>query len=443
MAADGTAPMDASILIVDDEPDIRELIGEILSDEGYRPLLAADADEAERLLAKTRPALILLDVWMPGTDGISLLKRWRAANGPGCPVVMISGHGSVEAAVEATRHGAVDFIEKPIAMARLLDTVRRHLSEPAGGDTHAGTRASPTGRIELIGRSAVMEGLRHQLTQAARSRCHVLIEGEPGSGRTHAARWMLTRCEPAAGSVLEIGCEPARFMNVMKDLDAQGFDPSEALILDRIERLNEDCQQWLRDWLDTAGRSCRVVAVAAPELRTRVERGLFDPDLYRRLAQLVVTTPPLRERSEDIPDLVRAFIEELPERDGLPYRPVPVAAQNRLRQHAWHGNLPELRNVLRRLLAAGEGTPVEVDEIDALLNRPVDPASLKVTHSPLFELPLREAREAFERHYLIARLREVDGSVGQLAEVVEMERTHLYRKLRQLGIDPRQVVEGD
>jgi len=435
--------MAATILIVDDEPDIRELIGEILADEEYRTVLAANAAEARRLRQQERPDLILLDVWMPDTDGISLLREWREADDIDCPVVMISGHGSVEAAVEATRHGAVDFIEKPIAMARLLDTVRKTLARGRSSAAPPDPRRSPPPAPEPTGRSPAVEQLRTRIETVAATACNVLIHGEAGSGRTRAARWLLARSPTATAAMIEIGCEPGEFDAGRQDLHRLIERGPAAIILDRIELLDSSAQAALLKLLEQAAGSLRVVAVAGPRLERKCARGDFDDGLFHRLAEARVDVPSLRQRREDIPELARQFAEELPESDRLPYRAIPVAAQNRLRQHHWQGNLHQLRNIVRELLLAGSDRPVEVDELDQLLAVSERPEFGPELHTALFELPLREAREAFERQYLIARLKAADGSVGQLAEAVEMERTHLYRKLRQLGIDPKQLNEGD
>lgn len=437
--------MAATILIVDDERDIRELIGEILADEDYRTVLAANAAEARRLRERESPDMILLDVWMPDIDGISLLREWREAGLRDCPVVMISGHGSVEAAVEATRHGAVDFIEKPIAMARLLDTVRRTLARARAPESATDERRRRPQALELTGRGPAIEQLRGRLEAAAAARCHVLIEGEAGSGRTRAARWLLARSEPAPAACVEIGCEPGSFhsgLEALRGLSARG---NAAAILDRIELLDTAAQAELLKLVGDSDGALRLISVAGQSLDRRRARGDFDAGLYHRLAAVRIEVPPLRQRREDIPELVRQFASELPEREHLPYRAIPVAAQNRLRQHHWSGNLHELRNVVRALLLAGTDRPVEADEIEPLLkDAPPNPDEIDASEpSGLFALPLREAREAFERQYLVTRLRQAGGSVGQLADAVEMERTHLYRKLRQLGIDPKQVVEGD
>ncbi|MBS3742811.1 MAG: sigma-54-dependent Fis family transcriptional regulator [Wenzhouxiangellaceae bacterium] len=433
--------MAATILIVDDEPDIREMIGEILADEDYLPVLAADAEEARVKRETSDPDLILLDVWMPDSDGISLLREWREQDVALCPVVMISGHGSVEAAVEATRFGASDFIEKPVSMARLLNTVRKALAsgrEP--GSTPA--RAKPTDIPEPLGRSDAITALRERAETIERARGHVLITGEPGSGRSTLARWLHAQSGAADATLHECAMGPGK--SELAGLETSDAEPV-TLILEHFESIGADDRAHLGRLLASASSAVRVLAITTPGLAQHAASGRFDNALYQRVAESVLEVPALRQRREDIPELVRYLAERLPVRENLPYRPVPVSVQNLLRQHDWPGNLRELANLLRRLLQAGSEAPVEPEEVAEILDRadPGNTLAVESAHSPLFELPLREAREAFERQYLITRLKRAEGSVGQLAEAVEMERTHLYRKLRQLGIDPKQVQEDN
>jgi len=432
--------MAATILIVDDEPDIRELIGEILADEDYVPVLASCAAEARERRIESDPDLILLDVWMPDSDGISLLREWREQDVALCPVVMISGHGSEEAAVEATRYGASDFIEKPVSMARLLNTVRKALAGGRDTATASAAKAQASALPEPLGRSAVICALRDRLSAIESGNGNVLLSGEAGSGRSTLAQWIYARSPTAGASLYEIACGPGN--SQLSRLEDAGNKPV-TLILDHFEALGDQDRERLNRLLACTSAPLRIIAIAAPGLDQHAAAGRFDNALYQRVAESVLEVPALRERREDIPELVRYLAEQLPVRENLPYRPVPVPVQNQLRQHDWPGNLRELTNLLRRLLQTGTEAPIEPEEVTALLKRidPDDAHAIERGHSPLFELPLREAREAFERQYLITRLRRADGSVGQLAEAVEMERTHLYRKLRQLGIDPKQVQE--
>lgn len=446
----------ARVLIVDDEPDIRELIGEILADEGYEIEKAADASQARELRGHSSPDLVLLDVWMPGTDGISLLREWRESDTLDCPVVMISGHGSVEAAVEATRLGAFDFIEKPVSMAKLIVTVANALEAGRLKRENAGLRNQQSPAVmEPIGRSLAVQQLKRRLDRIAAHDTPVLIQGEAGVGKAMAARWIHAHSRWSGQPFVAV---PARSDGNDWSALLLGNDDQPGLIdqarggilyIEDVSRLDDQAQAVLlgeieRGGLDSeeaAGRSVRLIAGSHVGLEDLVQASKFDEQLYFRLNVVPLEIPPLRERQEDVPDLVRFYAEYFPSRDGVPYRHFSVAAQNRLRQHQWPGNLLELKNVVQRLLILGGGDEVSVDEVEEALSKSVSPSAGRGEGQlpGLFHMPLREAREEFEREYLTFKLRSVEGSVGKLAEVVEMERTHLYRKLRQLGIDPKQV----
>ena len=444
------------ILIVDDEPDIRELIADILGDEGYEVIGAADAATARELRRSSAPDLILLDVWMPGTDGISLLREWRDAAALDCPVVMISGHGSVETAVEATRLGAYDFIEKPVSMAKLLVTVGNALEAGRLKRENAGLKQQVPAAMEPLGRSLAVQNLRRRLEKVAAHDAPVLITGEPGVGKEQAARWIHANSARAQGPFVaaptRIGAQGWQKLLLGSDgqpgllAQAQGG----VLFINDVTLLDGDAQSLLLRILESghldpesstsSEMDMRIVTGAGAGLADLVHSGRFDESLYYRLNVLPLEIPPLRERAEDVPDLIRFYAEYFPSRDGLPYRHFSVAAQNRLRQHRWPGNLRELKNLVQRLLIRGGDEEVSMAEIDEALAQGDVPASDQDQPMPaLFRLPLREAREEFERQYLTHRLKAAEGSVGKLAEAAEMERTHLYRKLRQLGIDPKQV----
>ncbi len=448
----------ARILIVDDETDIRELVGEILADEGYEILKAADAAQARELRGQNPPDLILLDVWMPGTDGISLLREWRESDTLDCPVVMISGHGSVEAAVEATRLGAFDFIEKPVSMAKLLLTVSNALEAGRLKRENAGLRSQQAPAVmDPLGRSLAVQQLKRRLERIAAHDTPVLIQGEAGVGKAMAARWIHAHSRRAEQPFIVVPAlsDGADWASVLLGEGGQGGLLEQArggvLFVEDVARLDAKAQTALLREMERGGLetdeaadgslNVRLIAGTHTGLEKLVEARNFDEQLYFRLNVVPLEIPPLRERQEDVPDLIRFYAEYFPNRDGVPYRHFSVAAQNRLRQHHWPGNLLELRNVVQRLLVLGGGDEVSVDEVEEALSKTVpNPASNGEGQLPgLFHLPLREAREEFERQYLTFKLKSVEGSVGKLADVVEMERTHLYRKLRQLGIDPKQV----
>jgi DNA-binding NtrC family response regulator len=445
----------ADVLVVDDEPAIRELVREILSDEGYSVATAESAEEARQRVGNREPDLVLLDIWMPGEDGISLLKEW-VGQGTSFPVVMISGHGTVETAVEATRLGAVDFIEKPLSMGKLLATVEEALNSGAAGPSaHA---PDSTIAITPVGRSEVIEACRSRITRVAGTTGSVLIGGEAGSGKTCFARYLHAMSVGDDGPLLELSAGSLRGKDVARELYGEvGGGPGwlenaagGTLIIDEIADLDEEAQLCLASALASGGFQrqgdrqtqllrARVVALTRKDLGALVSVGRFREDLYYKLAVLTLAIPPLRDHVEDVPELTTFFVDQLSEEQSLPYRRFTVAAQNRLRNHEWPGNVRELRNLVQRLLALGEGLDVEVDEVEAAFGEQNTGSGHRDYPEGLLDMPLRDAREAFEREYLQYQLRRAEGSVAQLARLTGMERTHLYRKLRSLGIDPREA----
>ena len=447
----------AHVLVVDDEPDIRGLVREILEDEGYQVVTADSADEARQRLAEQRPDLALLDIWMPGEDGVSLLREWASGGAPPFPVVMISGHGTVETAVEATRHGATDFVEKPLSMGKLLVTVEQALSRAAAGGG-AATPAEPP--LEPVGRSAHMQALREQARRIAASDSWVLITGEAGSGRKCLARYLHGQSprnngplvELAAGTIAGVAAAEELFGREVGGRVMPGRLEAAAggtLIIDEVADLDEEAQTRLASAIDAAsfqrvggaGRvplAARMIATTARDLNAEVHAGRFRSDLYYALGVVPLQVLPLREHVEDVPELVAFYVDRLVEREGLHYRHFTVAAQNRLRHHDWPGNVRELRNFVQRLLVLGDHVDIDVAEVEeALVAAPAGTAPDGWPPAISLDLPLREAREQFERAYLRQQLERAGGSVAKLARLAGMERTHLYRKLRALGIEGR------
>lgn len=451
----------AHILVVDDEPDIRQLVSEILADEGYRVSTADNGESARKAFARQAPDLVLLDIWMPDVDGITLLKEWSAGGALKCPVIVMSGHGTVETAVEATRLGAQDFVQKPISLARLLAVVSQALAgRRAPGEGSRRSRAMAA--VEPIGSSAAMQLLRAKAEQAAQHESPVLITGEPGSGRQTLARFIHARSNRPGGFVgtdpFELESESARTYLLGRNGGPQpqpglfGLAADGTLFLGDIQDMPPDARRVIGQVLESgqfvdeggAGRHdlrCRVIASGSADLLEQARHDVTLEQLYYQLNVLPLQVPPLRARPDDVPDLVRFYADWFPNHEGLPYRPFSVAAQNRLRNHGWPGNVRELRNLVQRLLILGGEGEVSVAEVEeALRHNLAEPAATERLRPGIFDLPLREAREQFEREYLCHQLRKAGGSVGKLAEAVEMERTHLYRKLRALGIDPKTVA---
>jgi DNA-binding NtrC family response regulator len=450
------------LLVVDDEADIRALIQDILTDEGYGVTGAADATEARNARANRRFDLILLDIWMPDTDGITLLREWSDSGELSCPVVIMSGHGTVDTAVEATRLGAFDFVEKPLSLAKLLRTVEAAL-ESAGKQSRAAHKLLPA-LLAPVGRSALMQGLRERVQQYAQHEGTVLISGEPGTGRSAFARYMhgLSRRgdEPltivTAASITDANCEE-QLLGSEQDGEAiaGAFERAAGgtLVIDELGDLGEKAQKVLFGILEsgTYTRSgstrpektdVRVVATVGADYEAKVETGALRRDLISRLAELKLRVPPLREYAEDVPELLTYYVDKLVDGEGLTFRRFSVAAQNRLRNYPWPDNVHELKNLVRRLLLSGSDDDISLEEVEAEISDAV-PIDEPLVKQDLLALPLREAREQFERAYLQQQLVLCHGKVGQLAKRVGMERTHLYRKLRSLGIDFKSVGSDD
>jgi len=453
----------AQILVVDDEPDIRQLVQEILEDEGYSVQVAKDGENARLIYAQQKPDLVLLDIWMPDIDGISLLKEWSAAGTLESQVVIMSGHGTLETAVEATRLGAFDFVQKPLSLAKLLATVRKALDSKPQLETAAAT-APHALLTEPLGASPAMQLLRNKAKQAANHTSPVMILGEPGSGRRTLARYIhhlsATSGEMVIFDFNQVSAESAHsylFGSVSNDHAVTGLLDQASrgtVFIPDLPKLSAATQELLNNAIESGGftpvgganpipLSCRFICSANEDLERVVKDGKVLSSLYFRLNVLPLQIPALRERPEDIPDLVRYFSDWFPNQQNLPYRQFSVSVQNRMRNHSWPGNVRELKNLIQRLLVLGGDGEISMREIeDALSQSAAGTKAAANERETLFDLPLREAREQFERDYLIYQLRKAGGSVGKLSESVGMERTHLYRKLRSLGIDPKSVARG-
>ncbi|HET6604015.1 MAG TPA: sigma-54 dependent transcriptional regulator [Xanthomonadaceae bacterium] len=451
----------AHVLVVDDEPDIRELLRDVLEDEGYRVGVAADAAAARAAFREDPPDAVLLDIWMPGEDGIALLRDVGGGGGGVMPfpVVMMSGHGTVETAVEATRLGAYDFIEKPITLGKLLITLQRALEAFELRRQNAALRRTLQ-PVEPVGPGQPISALREQLRRLAAHDTPVLLRGEPGTGKESLARWLHEqgpRCEGpfvtvSAGAIASeraaealFGAEDEGEVRAGLLEQAQGG----TLFLDEVAELGDELQLRLssvlerRQLLRVGGQrpvplDARLVAASAQDLEAARAAGRFREALYFQLNVVPLQVPSLRERCEDLPALTEQFAGFFAARDRLQPRRFGAAALQRLARHDWPGNVRELRNLVQRLTVLGQGE-VALPELEAALGA----STTRTSAAPGpdggaavdLSLPLREARERFEREYLVRRLEEAKGSVGRLAKAVGMERTHLYRKLRDLGIE--------
>lgn len=444
------------ILVVDDEPDIRQLVAEILEDEGYQVEIAEDAASARIKKLQRDPQLILLDIWMPDTDGITLLKEWVAEDKPLCPVVMMSGHGSVESAVEATRLGAYDFLEKPLSLAKLLLTVERALEASHLQQENAGLKQQLMLDIEPVGKSAVIERTKEQLKRLAQHNAKVLLVGEAGTGKEVFARYLHNNTARRDGPFVDVAVG-----SITPENSAVEFFGKEAvgkvyqglleqahggtLFLGEIAGMDEKTQSRLLSALESSsflrvGGSesvrvdVRVIASTRIALDDEVNAGRFRQELYYLLNEVSLDISPLREHSEDVPSLLSYYVDFFVNVEKLPFRKFSMAAQNYLRNYSWPGNIRELRNLVQRLMILGAGDDIELDEVKAALGSIAEEPSLNTTIPEFFNLSLKEAREHFEKSYLEYHFEKTGGSVAKLATAIGMERTHLYRKLHALKI---------
>ena len=410
----------SNILVVDDEAGIRELLREILHDEGHQVWLAESAQEARGMRDAGQPDLVLLDIWMPDTDGISLLKEWATGGQLTMPVVMMSGHGTIDTAVEATKIGAYDFLEKPIALQKLLHTVSRALKR---GEAIA----KPREGLAALGKSRVVADLKARLDQVARTRSPVLLVGEAGSGFEHCAR------------VLH---EPGTPWVTPEDVSWLGDNPQDTLqqakggvlFLGELAHLGRLEQKGLGLILPKLDKlEIRLVCAATYALSKQVEEGAFDADLFHALSGITIAIPPLREHRDDVPDLAAAMLGHLIEAKEIPVRNFSTAALNALRNYDWPGNLHELENAVRSLAVTSLQDEIGAADVQAVIGQFRSEPGISSLPVDL-DQPLREARDAFEKIYFEHHIAKSSGNMSRVADAVGLERTHLYRKLKQLDI---------
>jgi two-component system, NtrC family, nitrogen regulation response regulator NtrX len=445
------------ILVVDDEPDIRSLVQEILEDEGFDVNVAENAEEARREVESFKPDLILLDIWMPDVDGITLLKEWKENDHISAPIIMMSGHGNVETAVEATRHGAYDFIEKPLSISKLLLTIKHAFETTSLQQENLQLRHSTSSTLEPIGKSKVMQDLRSQIARIAKHDTPVLINGESGTDKELFARYLHSLSPRNDGPFITISI--SALAKEHAEIELFGLETNNqvqegyldkakggVLYIKDVAELDKTLQSQLHDVLETKKYShigsseqialdMRIIAATRFDIDTLVRENRFRDDLYYLLNVLPISIPPIREHYEDVPALLEFYVDYFIETEGLPYRKFNVAAQNRLRSYQWPGNVRELKNIVQRLLILGTDENISLEEVESCLGNTQTTQNGSTIGEFNFDLPLRDARENFEKAYLEYQLKKAKGSVSKVANIVGIERTHLYRKLKTLGID--------
>ncbi len=455
--------MASDILIVDDEADIRELVSGILEDEGYATRLAKDSDEALAAIQERRPSLVILDIWLQGSrlDGLEVLARIKRQH-PDLPVIIISGHGNIETAVAAIKRGAYDYIEKPFKADRLVLVTARALEASKLRRENRELRERSAYGNDLVGRSSIMNTLRHSIERVAPTNSRVMISGPSGSGKELAARVLHAVSVRAAGpfvAVNAVAMAPDRVETEFFGTEEAGGQPrkvgaleeahSGTLYIDEIADMPTETQgKLLRVLVEQKFQrvgggpkvqvDVRVVSSTSRDLEREMAAGRFRSDLFHRLNVVPLKVPQLAERREDIPELVEYFVRQISLSSGLPPRRIGDDAMAVLQSHEWPGNVRQLRNVIERLMIMTSGDPDTVITASMLpedisSNVPLSPNGSGGEH--LMSLPLRDAREIFEREYLMAQINRFGGNISRTAEFVGMERSALHRKLRALGVN--------
>lgn len=411
----------SDILIVDDEIGIRDLLSDILQDEGYTVALAEDAEQARQLRNQTRPAMVLLDIWMPDCDGITLLKEWAKNGQLNMPVVMMSGHASIDTAVEATKIGALDFLEKPIALKKLLSTVERALKY---GEMQAASGLS----LDKLGNSAAIQELNQSLENIARHNRAVLLMGESGSPFELVARYFHKNNTPWV--------QPQKTEYIV-DMPMELLQKASGgvLYLGDIAQYSKHIHQGIAFLLEKAERyHVRVICCSTQCLDELAQKNGQDAKLLNLLSGLCVNIPPLREQLDDIVFLVNRMATELVETQKIPMVKFNTAALNALRQYEWPGNFDQLRNVIQNLAITCEGKEVDEAAVTALIGHFNHQRVIDNSGGFNFDQPLRDLREELERRYFEYHIAQEGQNMSKVAQRVGLERTHLYRKLKQLGI---------
>jgi two-component system nitrogen regulation response regulator NtrX len=454
----------SEVLIVDDEEDIRDLISGILKDEGYATRTAGDSESALAAVRARRPQLVVLDIWLQGSklDGIEVLDAIKREQHD-LPVVMISGHGTVETAVASIKKGAYDFIEKPFKADRLLHVVERALESARLKREIQELKLKSGDEGELVGQSPTITQLRMLIEKIAPTNSRVLIAGPAGSGKEVVARMIHSRSRRAANAFVAINCatmEPDRLEAELFGVES-GDGPRKTglfelahngtLYLDEVADMPLETQgKILRVLIDQTftrvggqGRvqvDARVVCSTTRDLRAETEAGRFREDLYHRLNVVPVRVPSLAERRDDIPVLVDHFLKRLSAAAGLPVRIIGDDAMAVLQTHSWPGNVRQLRNIVERLLILASDDVTEAVTADLLPTDLGAGVSGAKNGDLVISLPLREAREIFERDYLMAQINRFGGNISRTAAFIGMERSALHRKLKSLGVGASQGV---
>ncbi|MCR8827238.1 nitrogen assimilation response regulator NtrX [Pseudosulfitobacter koreensis] len=449
----------SDILIVDDERDIRELISDILKDEGFATRLAGNSDDAMSAINTEAPALMILDIWLKDSrmDGIDILKTVKRDN-PDVPVVIISGHGNIEIAVAAIKQGAYDFIEKPFNIDQLLVVIRRAMETSRLRRENQSLRRQDNGTTQMIGSSASFKGLISQLDKVTKSNGRVMLTGPAGAGKELAARYIHAHSSRASAPFITVNCAgvaPDRMEEVLfgREGSDRGVEPGlleqahgGVIYFDEVADMPLGTQSKILRVLvdqqftrvggnDKVRVDLRVISSTNRNLEQAIAAETFRQELFHRLNVVPIAVPSLEDRREDIPVLADHFIAEFNATQGLPKREISDEAQALLQTMVWPGNVRQLKNLVERVLILGDGTgPIDARELPGTEEAAGGEEGRVVLAGSLATLPLREAREAFEREYLLTQINRFGGNISRTANFVGMERSALHRKLKSLGV---------
>ncbi len=456
--------MNHTILIIDDEKDIRTALAGILEDEGYQVLCAESGAEGIECVRQELPDLILLDIWMPGMDGLETLGKLKVQF-PQATVIMISGHGTIETAVRATKLGAFDFIEKPLSLEKVLISVANALQLQELKVENAELKRSASNDYELIGEASGISTVREQISRVAPTSVCVLISGENGSGKELIAHsihcnsprkerpFVSVHCSALPEELIEselFGHEKGSFVGASSHKKGR-FDQADGgtLFFDEIGELPLNTQNKILGFLqggffERVGGSrkitadVRIIAATTKLLELAVDSGTFSKDLYYQLSTMPLRAPALRERLEDIGVLVQNYVAHFFRKEGGEAKAFLPEAIEKLQHYAWPGNLKELKNVVERILIVTPGRVISAHDVPDLsgnsVNGTTHPLSQEGSH---LRSAIREAREDFEREFIIQKLEENDWNISRTAELIELERSNLHRKIKSYGIDVR------
>lgn len=454
--------MATDILIVDDETDIRDLVAGILSDEGHGTRVASNSDEALAAISQRRPQLVFLDIWLKGSrlDGLQILEVIKDQH-PELPVVMISGHGNIETAVAAIKQGAYDFIEKPFKADRLVLVAQRAL-ETSRLQREVRDLRQRTGQTSrVVGKSSIVNQLRGTIERVSPTNSRIMVSGASGSGKELVARTIHATSSRASGPFIVINAAaitPERMETELFGVEAAEGKPRAtgaleeahggSLFIDEIADMPRETQNKIlrvlvdQNFTRVGGATrvhvdVRIISSTSRDLNFEIAEGSFREDLFHRLAVVPIRVPSLSERREDIPDLVEHFIEQISMQTGLPKRKIGDDAMAVLQSHDWPGNVRQLRNNVERLMILASGEPDAVMTASMLpseVGSMVPPLPNGAGGEQLMGMALREAREVFERQYLLAQISRFGGNISRTAEFIGMERSALHRKLKALEI---------